>query len=169
LINIARIIRSQGKTGNLRLRFHYISPADCIELKSVFIGREGALREYKVESLVRRGKDYDLRLEGIDSLSQADGLAGLDVHLPKGVLREREDGEFYLFQLTGCRVIGRDGRRIGRVRDILSIGAAELLLVESGGKEVFIPFHRSICIEVDVNAKEIRLDPPDGLLDVNEI
>jgi 16S rRNA processing protein RimM len=169
LINVARIIRSQGKTGNLRLRFHYISPADCIELKSVYVGREGALREYKIESLVRRGKDYDLKLEGIDSLSQADGLAGLDVYLPEGALRERGEDEFYLFQLIGCLVIGRDGRRIGRVRDILSIGAAELLLVESGGKEIFIPFHRSICIEVDVNAKEIRLDPPDGLLDVNEI
>jgi 16S rRNA processing protein RimM len=169
LINVARIIRSQGKRGNLRLRFHYISPADCIELKSVFIGREGALREYKVESLVRRGKDYDLKLEGVDSLSQADNLAGLNVHLPEGSLRERGKDEFYLFQLIGCWVSGRDGRRIGRVRDILSIGAGELLLVESAGKEIFIPFHRSICTEVDVKAKEIRLDPPDGLLDVNEI
>jgi 16S rRNA processing protein RimM len=169
LINVARIIRSQGKTGNLRLRFYHISPADCIELKSVFVGREGALREYKVESLVRRGRDYDLKLEGIDSLPQADGLVGLDVHLPEGSLRERGEDEFYLFQLIGCWVSGRDGRRIGRVRDILSIGAGALLLVESEGKEIFIPFHRSICTKVDVKAKEIRLDPPDGLLDVNEI
>lgn len=169
MINVARIIRSQGKTGELRLRFHYISPTDCTELKSVFIGKEGALREYKVESLVQRGRDYDLKLEGVDSLSQADRLAGLDVHLSEGSLRERGKDEFYLFQLISCRVIGRDGRRIGRVRDILSSGAGEWLIVESEGKEILIPFHKAICTEVDVNAKEIRLDPPDGLLDVNEI
>lgn len=169
MINVARILRSQGKTGELRLRFHYISPTDCTELKSVFIGEEGALREYKVESLVHRGKDYDLKLEGVDSLSQADSLAGLDVHLPEESLRERGKDEFYLFQLVGCWVSGRDGRRIGRVRDVLSSGAGELLLVESEGKDILIPFHKSICTEVDVDAKEIRLDPPDGLLDVNEI
>jgi len=169
LINVARILRSQGKTGELRLRFHYISPTDCTELKSVFIGKEGALREFKVESLVHRGKDYDLKLEGVESLSQADSLAGLDVHLPEGSLRERGKDEFYLFQLVGCWVSGRDGRRIGRVRDVLSSGAGELLLVESEGKDILIPFHKSICTEVDVDAKEIRLDPPDGLLDVNEI
>jgi 16S rRNA processing protein RimM len=169
LINVARIIRSQGKTGNLRIRFYHISPADCIELKSVFVGGEGALREYKVESLVRHGKDYDIKLEGIDSLSQADSLAGLNVHLPEEALRQRGEDEFYLFQLIGCSIRGPGGRQIGRVRDILSVGEGALLLVESEGKEIFIPFHRSICTEVDVKAKEIRLDPPDGLLDVNEI
>ena len=169
MINVARIIRSQGKTGNLRLRFHHISPSDCINLRRIFVGREGSLREYRVESLVRRGKDYDLKLEGIETLSQADGLAGLDVHLPEESLRNREEEEFYLFQLIGCRVIGPEGRRVGRVRDVVPVGTEQLLLVEGEGKEIFIPFHRSICVKVDVNAKEIHLDPPDGLLDVNEI
>ncbi|MGB7296391.1 MAG: ribosome maturation factor RimM [Candidatus Aminicenantales bacterium] len=169
MINVARILRSQGKKGELRLRFHYISPADCTELKSVFIGSEGALREYKIESLVLRGRDYDLKLEGVDGLSQADSLAGLDVFLPPESLRKRENGEFYLFQLIGCRVTGRDGLPIGRVRDVLSSGGSALLRVESGEKEILVPFHTSICTEVDVEAKEIRLDPPDGLLDVNEI
>jgi 16S rRNA processing protein RimM len=169
LINVARILRSQGKTGELRLRFHYIAPQDCVELKSVFIGKEGALREYKVESLLRRGKDYDLKLEAVDSLSQADKLRGLDVYLPESSLRQRGKDEFYVFQLVGCSVFGPDGRRIGRVREILSVGGGELLLVEGEGKEIFVPFHRSICIDVDLNSREIRLDPPDGLLDVNEI
>jgi 16S rRNA processing protein RimM len=169
LINVGRIIRSQGKTGELRLRFHHISLRDCSGLKSVFIGKEETLREYKVESLVPRGKDFVLKLEGVDSLSQADSLAGLDVHLPEESLRKRGEGEFYLFQLIGCSVIGRDGRRIGRVRDVHSVGAGELLQVESEGKEILIPFHKTICTGVDVDAKEIRLDPPDGLLDVNEI
>ncbi len=169
MINVARILRSQGKTGEIRLRFHYISPRDCAELKSVFIGREGALKEYKVESLLRRGKDYDLKLEGVDSLSQADKLRGLDVYLPESSLRVKGKDEFYFFQLVGCSVIGRDGRRIGRVRDILSVGAGDLLIVESDGKEILVPFHKSICIEVDLKSREIRIDPPDGLMDVNEI
>ncbi len=169
MINVARIIRSQGKTGGLRLRFHHISAADCTELKSVFIGKEGELREFKVGALVPHGKDYDLRLEGVDALSQADSLAGMDVYIPERSLRKREKDEFYFFQLVGCKVIDPEGKPLGWVRDVLSAGVGELLRVESGSKEILIPFHRAICIEVDVDAKEIRIDPPDGLLDVNEI
>ena len=169
MINVARIRRSQGKRGDLRLRFHHITPADCPGLKSVFIGKEGALREYKIETMVARGKFYDLKLKGIDSLPLAESLAGLDVFLPEESLRKRGKDEFYLYQLIGCRVRGPDGRPIGRVQDVLSAGAGELLQVEREGREILVPFHESICIEVDVEAKEIRIDPPDGLLDVNEI
>jgi 16S rRNA processing protein RimM len=169
LITVARILRSQGQEGELRLRFFYITPADCSGLRSVFIGREGDLREYAVESLVPRGKDFDLKLEGVDSLSQADRLAGLDVLIPKEALKEREKGEFFLFQLIGCAVIDRQGKMTGRVKDVLSTGPGDLLVVERQGKEILIPFHESVCIEVDVPGKRIRIDPPEGLLDLNEI
>ncbi len=45
-----------------------------------------------------------------------------------------------------------------------------LTLEPSAGKdEIYIPFNRSICSEIDVAAKRIVIDPPDGLLDLNEI
>jgi 16S rRNA processing protein RimM len=169
LITVARILRSQGQKGELRLRFFYITPTDCSGLRSVFIGREGDLREYIVESLVPRGKDFDLKLEGVDSLSQADRLAGLDVLVPEEALKERAKDEFFLFQLIGCSVIDGHGKIAGRVKDVLSAGWGELLVVEREGREILIPFHESICTEVDVPGKRIRIDPPDGLLDLNEI
>lgn len=169
MITVARILRSQGQEGELRLRFFYIKPTDCSGLRSVFIGREGELREYAVESLVPRGKDFDLKLEGVDSLSQADRLAGLDVLVPEEALKEREKDEFFLFQLIGCSVIDKHGKMAGRVKDVLSAGPGDLLVVDWEGKEILIPFHESICIEVDVPGKRIRIDPPEGLLDLNEI
>jgi len=169
LVTVARILRSQGREGGLRLRFYHITPADCRELRRVFIGREGDLREYVIESLVGRGKDYDLKLEGVDSLSQAERLAGQDVWISEESLKPRETGEFFLFELIGCEVVGPEGKIAGRVVDILSVGEGELLVVEGSGAEVLIPFHESICTEVDVRRKRIRVDPPDGLLDLNEI
>ena len=169
MITVARILRSQGQKGELRLRFFYIKPTDCSGLRTVFIGREGDIREYVVEFLVPRGKDFDLKLAGVDSLSQADRLAGLDVFVPEEALKEREKDEFFLFQLIGCSVIDRHGEMAGRVRDVLSAGSGEVLVVEREGKEILIPFHESICIEVDVPGRRIRIDPPDGLLDLNEI
>jgi 16S rRNA processing protein RimM len=169
LITVARILRSQGQKGDLRLRFFFITPADCTELKSIFVGKEGELREYAVESLTPRGKDFDLKLKGVDSLAQADRLAGIDVLIPDEILKPRKEGEYFLFQLVGCSVIDRQGRIAGRVTDVLSVGPGDLLVVEREGREILIPFHESVCIEVDVPGRRIRVDPPEGLLDLNEI
>jgi len=169
LITVARILRSQGQKGELRLRFFHITPADCLELRSVFVGREGDFREYAIESLVPHGKDFDLKLEGVESLSQADRLAGLDVLVPEETLKPRDEGEFFLFQLIGCAVVDLQGKSAGRVKDVLSAGSGDLLVVERLGKEILIPFHESVCIEVDVPGKRICVDPPEGLLELNEI
>ncbi len=61
------------------------------------------------------------------------------------------------------------GDLIGSVKDILFIKENDLLVVEKGEKKMLIPFTESICIGVDLGKKEIVIDPPDGLLDLNEI
>jgi 16S rRNA processing protein RimM len=169
LVTVARILRSQGQEGELRVRFFYITPADCRGLETVFIGREGDFREYRVASLIPRGKYFDLKLEGVDSLPQADRLAGLEISVPEQTLKERKKGEFFSFELSGCMVSDGEGKTVGRVRDVLSAGSGDLLVVDREGKDILIPFHESICVEVDVPGKRIRIDPPDGLLDLNEI
>jgi ribosomal 30S subunit maturation factor RimM len=37
------------------------------------------------------------------------------------------------------------------------------------GRELFVPFTEAICVEVDPEARVIVIDPPDGLLELNEI
>jgi 16S rRNA processing protein RimM len=63
------------------------------------------------------------------------------------------------------------GRPIGRVADLWEVGDAALLVVDPGpeGEEILIPFNRTICVEIDPRAKKIVIDPPEGLLDLNEI
>jgi 16S rRNA processing protein RimM len=55
------------------------------------------------------------------------------------------------------------------VKDVLFISENDLLVVEKGDRQILIPFTESICIEVDLEKKEIVIDPPDGLLNLNEI
>ena len=63
----------------------------------------------------------------------------------------------------------QSGDLIGWVRDILFIKDNDLLVVEKGRRKMFIPFTQTICIEVNLEKREIVIDPPDGLLDLNEI
>jgi ribosomal 30S subunit maturation factor RimM len=42
------------------------------------------------------------------------------------------------------------------------------LVVDGDRGEILVPFAVDICVSVDVAAKRIQIDPPDGLLDLNE-
>jgi len=63
------------------------------------------------------------------------------------------------------------GRDVGRVVDLWEVGESTILVVDSGParEEVLIPFNRSICVAIDPKARRIVIDPPEGLLDLNEI
>jgi 16S rRNA processing protein RimM len=80
-----------------------------------------------------------------------------------------EKDEFYSFQITGCAVILKNGIKIGEVEDLINMRGNELLVIKGKRDEIYIPFSADICKEVNLKKKEIVIDPPEGLLDLNEI
>jgi 16S rRNA processing protein RimM len=99
----------------------------------------------------------------------AEDLKGQEILVHEENLHPLDKGKYYLFQLRGCSVVTKVGDSVGPVKDVLFIEGNDLLVVERGGRDVFIPFTESICIEIDLKGKRIVIDPPDGLLDLNEI
>ncbi len=63
----------------------------------------------------------------------------------------------------------KEGESVGPVKDILFIEGNDLLLVERENRELLVPFADSICLEVDLERRSITIDPPDGLLNLDEI
>lgn len=108
-------------------------------------------------------------MKGIDSLPPAQEIAGDEIFIPEERLPPLQKDHYYLFQIIGCLVVTRSGKRVGKVKDILSITDNPLLLVGQGEREVLVPFTRKICVEVDVERKNVVIDPPEGLLELNEI
>lgn len=135
----------------------------------VFFKKEGTQEEYEVESL-RSYKDYYIvKLEGISSIAQAQEFVGLEVLFPEENLQPLEKDSYYLYQLKGCSVVSKSREKIGNVRDLLFIKNNDLLVVEREGKEILIPFTHAICLEINLKKKEIVIDPPEGLLELDEI
>ncbi len=66
-------------------------------------------------------------------------------------------------------MVTKSGEDVGTVTDVLLISENNLLAVTGDKEDILIPFVRSICIEVNLKQKKIIIDPPEGLLDLNEI
>jgi len=121
-------------------------------------------RALEVENAWWHGDRLILKFSGVDSISDAEALAGEDVRVPAGERTKLDADEYFLSDLVGCTVIDRQtGRSRGVVEGWTETGGPVLLMVG----ELLIPFARSICTEIDVQAKRIVVDLPEGLADLN--
>jgi 16S rRNA processing protein RimM len=105
--------------------------------------------------------------EGFSSIEDVERLAGLDLRVPEEELQPLEPGMYYHHQLIGCAVETVAGERVGDVVKVVGGTAGSVLEVEGPRGQVLIPLAGEICVEIDVERKRIRINPPDGLLDVN--
>ena len=73
-----------------------------------------------------------MKVEGIDSISQAETLIGCEIQVPLEQRIELEEGSIYLSDLTGCTVFDGD-HEVGRIQDVqFGSGEAPLLIVKGG-------------------------------------
>jgi 16S rRNA processing protein RimM len=111
-----------------------------------------------------------LKLAGFDSIDAAETLKGRYVLIPEEEKVPLAAGQYYLWELEGCRVAVRDAageRMLGTVTEIERTGGADLLHVSDGSREILIPLAESICKQIDTAGKLIVVDPPEDRLDLN--
>jgi 16S rRNA processing protein RimM len=118
----------------------------------------------EVENTWMHGDHLILKFNGVDTISEAEKLAGADVAIPFEQRAELAEEEVYQSDLIGCEVVDATGRLLGIVEDFEETGGTPLLRV---GENLLIPFAKSICTKIDLEHKQITVNPPDGLLDLN--
>jgi 16S rRNA processing protein RimM len=105
---------------------------------------------------------------GLSSIEAAERLAGLELRVPEEALQPLEPGQYYEHQLVGCSVSTADGP-VGTVVRVDRAGGGSRLVVEGARGEILVPLAVDICVEIDVAGRRIRIEPPQGLLELNEV
>jgi len=127
------------------------SEAISVQVADVAPGRSGEVR---------------MTFHGVGALEQAQALRGHLVMVDASQLERLPEGEYYEYELVGCRVEGEDGQRIGTVREIWSTGAADVLVVVGeAGEQHLIPTGGDFLRKVDVDGRRIVIEVIPGLLD----
>jgi 16S rRNA processing protein RimM len=169
---IARILRPQGRKGEVAAEILTDFPARFQQLQSVLLEAPGqAPKRVDVERAWPHKGRIILKFAGIDSIESASGLRGLQVLIPWEQRAPLPPHRYYLCELHGCRVIWeRQGREIGTVTEVESTGGVDVLHVTrpDGKSEVLIPLAQEICTRIDLASQTILIDPPEELLDLNE-
>lgn len=159
------MIRTRGIRGELIGEVYSSRPGRAEELKSITLELKGRTKAVEVERVWMHDGRPVFKFAGIDSIGDAEPWAGADIFVSAEQRIPLGEGEYSYADLIGCRVIAIDP--VGIVKGVEDYGSAPLLQLEApGGREILIPFTRSICREIDIASKTIRIDPPEGLLDL---
>jgi 16S rRNA processing protein RimM len=186
-IVLAHLLRPQGRKGELLAELLTDFPERFDEKKRVFLaspnfsGEEAQARAVEVISFwLPVGKNEGrivLQFEGIDSITAAEGIAGLDVIVPQAERLPLDDESEYISDLIGCTVYDRS-TAVGVIDDVQFPStpdggrrlaeAAPLLAVSSpDGAEILIPFAKAFLVGIDVKERRVDMKLPEGLVEVN--
>jgi len=122
-----------------------------------WLGRDGEWRQHLVAESAVHGALVLARLEGCANREGAAALKGTSVAIPRRLLPENREGEYYWSDLLGMEVLNRRGERLGRVVKVLETGANNVLVLE-GEKELLVPFIGSVILNVDLAGGRLSVD-----------
>lgn len=125
-------------------------------------------RELEVEDLWPHKEWLVLKFQGVDSITDAEALVGCELQVPSSQRAELGAGWNYVSDLVGCTVLDH-GHEIGRIADVqFGAGEAPLLVVaDRAGRKFDVPFAEAYLQGVDTERHEVRMNLPQGMLEIN--
>ena len=170
---IGKLLKTHALKGELNVLLD-IDPEYLEEGNPAILDIDGIFVPFYAESIRPKGSfSYLVKFEGIDSEFKAKEFVNKAVYARKDKLKEyiaenyEEDYALY-DELHGCTIIDTEWGEIGKVTDIDSNTENELFIVERpDGSIVYIPLAEDFIEEIDEERHIIRMNLPEGLLDLN--
>ena len=163
-VTVAVLGKTRGNRGEITAFALSSKPERFQSLREVYLFGPGERAE--VENTWFHSGVLIFKFRGVDSISEAERLNGMEVRVPLSERAPLEENEFFQSDLMGCEVVDRrSGESLGRVTGWEEGGGSGLLAVG----DLLIPFVRAICVEIDPAARRITVELPEGLKDLNRL
>ncbi len=161
------ITKNHGYKGNLVLFLDTDEPSFYRNLKSIYIQKEGLLTPFFIEmsNLLPNG-NLLIKLEGVD-LEASSYLIKKDVFLPIEELPPLVGNKFYYHEIIDFLALDINGEEIGKITGVNDQTPQTLFeILNNQNQQILIPIVDEWLVEVNKEKKYIKLDPPEGLVDI---
>ena len=150
-----------GLKGFMKVRSLSGETAHLLALDSVTLRHQGRVKAFLVEAAEERGNALLMKFQGVNTPEEAKALQGGEIIVPRSEGAALGAGEYYVEDLRGIAIQGKDGKPLGIVLDVLEGGGGCLLEVElPGGAARLIPFRSEFLGDIDLEARSVVLLAP---------
>ncbi len=166
LIRIGVLTKPHGLKGYVCL--HLDNPIKSLQqfsYKSIIIEKNSEQWECDIEHTMISSKKLVVKLVGLDSRTDIEVYRGCEVYVWEDQIPAPKEGEFYYYQIVGFQVSHKDGGPLGEVTGVMSGGVQDLLVISYQEKEVLLPAIKPFLVDVNLEAKEVIVDPIEGFFE----
>ena len=166
-ILLGKIVKVSGYEGAVAIRLEKFFTENIPEMESVFLEIEGRPVPFLISGIEYGGADnLKLTFEGYNSAERISEFVGCRVFLGEKQSPGSTDNE--VNALEGYIVVDKDDNAAGTITGLISNNGQWLLEIESSaGRNLLIPLHEDLIININRKKKILKMDIPDGLLEIN--
>ncbi|HEY0936291.1 MAG TPA: ribosome maturation factor RimM [Trebonia sp.] len=169
-VTVGRIGRPHGIRGDVVVGVRTDEPELRFALGSRLDTDPAAVGPLVVAGTKWHSGELLVRFAGIADRDAAAGLGGIWLLVDSATIAPPDDPDvFHDTDLVGLSVRTVGGRAVGTVGDVLHSGQDVLVVKTADGRDVMVPFVLPIVPEVDVASGFLVINPPEGLLDLENL
>lgn len=163
-LEIGKIVTTQGLKGEVRVLPYTEDPEELLDYPVLYLGQQGQSPLHIAGGYVKKNVVV-VKFEEFDTIDTASPYIGKTLYFDRED-EELPDGEYYITDLIGCRVLDvNTGRYYGDLIDITNYGSKDIYWVQKEGKTVLVPNAPGVICKKDPDKGEILIAPLKGLFE----
>lgn len=168
-ISIGKIVGISGNKGEVKVEILTDFPERFKNLKKVYIEKNKEMSELEIENVNYRDNSVIIKFAGIENIKMAKKLLNSYLKIETKDLVKLKEGQYYYFQIIGLNVETLEGKKIGKITEIIKTGSNDVYVVSQNGKEILIPAIKEVVKEIDLENKIMKVCLLKGILEDDEI
>lgn len=166
---LGKITKTHGYKGELTLWFDVEQPKDYQDIEYVLVEVGKSLIPYFIKKISdkSRGK-FQVTFDGVEGEQQAKSLVNKPLFLPNDMMAEADEDNLMLQEMEGYLVVDSKHGELGKIAEIISSDINPLIAIETDGEDILIPLNENFISGIDHDNRELHVNIPEGLIDLNE-
>lgn len=164
-IQVGKIINTHGIKGEIKVYPLTDDINRFDDLKTSYLGDDKI--QIQIEG-VKYSKDIAiLKLKEFNNINQVLQFKGDYIYIKASDKVILPEDHFFLFDLVGCTVFTKDGTKVGIVSQVIQSLSNDIYIVrdDEKNKEYMIPAIKKFFISIDIEDKQIVIDPIEGMIE----
>lgn len=164
-IEIGQIVNTNGLKGVVKVNPFTDDISKFEDLKYIYIQLKNELKKVKIEQVRYNKNQVLLKLEGIDSIEEAEKYRNFYLKTEKESQEDLGEDTYYIVDLIGLDVYSDKNEYLGKIEDVFPTGSNDVYVVKDNlGKQILIPAIVDVVKEVDLKNKKMTINLIPGLI-----
>ena len=150
-IAIGRILKPHGLRGDLKVELFKFEEDKFDRDISYYL--EGEDKNFRIIRHRLSDKFFYIAFEDYEDINKVERFKGKYLYIEQEDLKKLADGEYYIKDLIGLKVVDEEGKDLGNIDDVLTDYPNEIYVVSNH----LIPAIKDYVLEINLQEKYVRI------------